>query len=125
VEIPGKGKPTDSYYKKTKAKNKFRRRAGIEPVIGHLKQDHRMQRNYLKGNVGDSINTMMAAAGFNLKHWLNKIILVFNLIYRILIAEALNLFTENRNRLALLPVGVNFEKRGFLAGLTNYEIQIF
>ncbi|MCX6307680.1 MAG: IS5 family transposase [Bacteroidia bacterium] len=113
VEIPGKGKPTDSYYKKTKAKNKFRRRAGIEPVIGHLKQDHRMQRNYLKGNVGDSINTMMAAAGFNLKHWLNKVILVFNLIYRILIAEVLNLFTENRNRLALLPVGVNCEKRGF------------
>lgn len=108
-----KGKPTDSYYKKTKAIKKFRRRAGIEPVIGHLKQDHRMQRNYLKGNVGDSINTMMAAAGFNLKHWLNKVILVFNLIYRILIAEVLNIFTENRNRLAMLPVGVNCEKIGF------------
>ena len=72
-----------------------------------------MQRNYLKGNVGDSINTMMAAAGFNLKHWLNKIILVFNLIYRILIAERLNFFTENRNRMALLPIWVNCGKRGF------------
>jgi len=113
VEIPGKGKATDSYYKKTKAIKKFRRRAGIEPVIGHLKQDHRMQRNYLKGNVGDSINTMMAAAGFNLKHWLNKVILVFNLIYRILIVETLILFSKNRNRLALLPVGDNCEKRGF------------
>jgi hypothetical protein len=58
-----------------------------------------MQRNYLKGNVGDSLNTMMAAAGFNLKHWLNKVLLVFNLIYRILIVEVLNLFAENRNRL--------------------------
>jgi len=86
VEIPGKGKLTDSYYKKTKAKNKFRRRAGIEPVIGHLKEDHRMQRHYLKGNLGDSINIMMAAAGFNLKQWLNKVILVINLIYRIIIA---------------------------------------
>jgi len=113
VEIPGKGKATDSYYKKTKAIKKFRRRAGIEPVIGHLKQDHRMQRNYLKGSVGDSINTMMAAAGFNLKHWLNKVTLVFNLIYRILIAETLILFTENRNRLAMLPVGVESGKRGF------------
>ena len=114
VEIPGSGKATDSYYKKQKAKKKFRRRAGIEPVIGHLKQDHRMQRNYLKGNLGDSINTMMAAAGFNLKHWLNKVILVFNLIYRKLIAEFLNLLTENRNRMALLPVGVKCEKEGLL-----------
>ena len=109
MEIPGKCKPTDSYYKKTKAKNKFRRRADIESVIGHLKQDNRMQRNYLKGNMGDSINTMMAAARFNLKNWLNKVILVFNLIYRILIIGALNVFTENRNRMALLPVGINCE----------------
>ena len=56
---------------------------------------------------------MMAAAGFNLKHWLNKVILGFKLIYKILIAEVLNIFTENPNRLALLPVGVNCEKRGF------------
>lgn len=112
VEIPGSGKATDSYCKKQKAKKKFRRRAGIEPVIGHLKQGHRMQRNYLKGNLGDSINTMMAAAGFNLKHWLNKIILIFNLIDRTLIAEILHLFTEKHNRMALQPLGTNCEKRG-------------
>jgi len=52
-------------------------------------------------------------------HWLNKDILGFNLIYKILITEVLNIFIENPNRLALLPVGVNCEKRGFLAGLTN------
>ena len=45
VEILGSGKATDRYYKKQKAKKKFRRRAGIESVIGHLKQGHRMQRN--------------------------------------------------------------------------------
>jgi|GEM_PF-1872909 len=112
VEISGSGKAIESYYKKQKAKKKFRRRAGIEPVIGHLKHDHKMQRSYLKGNVGDSINTMMAAAGFNLKHWLNKVILVFNLIDRILIAELLNLLTENRNRMTLQPVGNNCEKKG-------------
>jgi len=70
-----------------------------------------MQQNYLKGNVDDSINTMMATAGFNLKHWLNKVFLVFNLVYRKLIAEFLNLLTENRNRLILQPVWVNCEER--------------
>ena len=40
---------------------KFCKRAGIEPVIGHLKSDHRMMRNYLKGTLGDAINTMMVA----------------------------------------------------------------
>ena len=56
---------------------KFRKRigekgAGIEPVIGHLKSDHRMMRNYLKGTLGDAINTMMAAAAYNMRHWMNK-----------------------------------------------------
>ncbi len=68
VEIPGPGKKGQSYYQKQKARRKFRQRAGIEPVIGHLKIDHRMLRNYLKGTTGDAINTMMAAAGYNLRH---------------------------------------------------------
>ena len=51
---------------------KFRKRAGIEPVIGHLKSDHRMMRNYLKGTLGDVINTMMAAAAYHMRHWMNK-----------------------------------------------------
>jgi transposase, IS5 family len=36
----------------------------IEPVIGHLKRDHRMGRNYLKGRDGDRINAVLAAAGY-------------------------------------------------------------
>jgi transposase, IS5 family len=43
----------------------MRRRAAVEPVIGHLKDDHRMRRNYLKGRDGDRINAVLAAAGFN------------------------------------------------------------
>ena len=39
----------------------FRRRAAVEPVIGHLKSDYRLLRNYLKGVEGDMINTIMAA----------------------------------------------------------------
>ncbi len=49
-----------------KVKAKFRRRASIEPIIGHLKFDHRMLRNHLKGIQGDFINCVLAGAGFNL-----------------------------------------------------------
>jgi IS5 family transposase len=46
-------------------------RAAIEPVIGHLKHDYRMLRNFLKGSYGDSINVMMAAAAMNFKRRMN------------------------------------------------------
>jgi len=72
ISIPSSGTPGQSYYLKRKARKKFCRRAGIEPVIGHLKSDHRMIRNFLKGTLGDAINTMMAAAAFNMRHWMNK-----------------------------------------------------
>ena len=44
----------------------WRRRSAIEPVIGHLKDDHRMRRNMLGGEVGDRLNAMLSAVGFNL-----------------------------------------------------------
>ena len=40
-------------------------------MIGHLKSDHRMARNYLKGFKGDEINLLLAASAFNLKKWMN------------------------------------------------------
>ena len=61
----------------TKAiKREMRRRAAVEPVIGHLKQDHRMDRCYLAGSKGDAINAMLAAAGYNFRRliaWLRRI----------------------------------------------------
>ena len=47
------------------------RRAAIEPVIGHLKQNYRMSRNYLKGILGDELNIMLAAAAMNFKRVMN------------------------------------------------------
>ncbi|EKP12034.1 transposase DDE domain protein [Leptospira borgpetersenii serovar Mini str. 201000851] len=41
------------------------RRSAIEPVISHLKHDHNMIRNFLKGKEGDRINAILSAAGFN------------------------------------------------------------
>lgn len=62
----------DSYYKKTKLSRAHKKRAGIEPIIGHIKADHRMNRNFYKGIVGDNINIMLAAAAFNFKRMMNK-----------------------------------------------------
>ena len=45
----------------------LRKRSKIEPLIGHLKTDHRMGRNYLLGIDGDKINSILAAAAFNLR----------------------------------------------------------
>ena len=46
-------------------KRELRRRAAIEPVIGHLKAEHRMGRNYLAHRAGDAVNAVLAAAGYN------------------------------------------------------------
>jgi IS5 family transposase len=45
----------------------LKRRNAIEPIIGHLKSDHGMGRNWLKGEDGDRVNILMAAMGFNMK----------------------------------------------------------
>ena len=52
-------------------KKLLKSRSGIEPIIGHLKQDHRLNRNYLLGKIGDKINAVLAGCGFNLKKILN------------------------------------------------------
>ena len=57
---------------KSKLRSSFRRRAAIEPIIGHAKSDYGLERNYLKGEVGDAINAMLAAAAFNFKSWMRK-----------------------------------------------------
>ena len=48
-----------------KIKRELRRRAAVEPVIGHIKNEHRMGRNYLAHAQGDAINAILAAAGYN------------------------------------------------------------
>lgn len=53
-------------------KQAHKKRAAIEPTIGHLKTDHRLARNFYKGVVGDNVNIMLAAANFNFKRMMNK-----------------------------------------------------
>lgn len=58
-------------------KRQMRRRSAVEPVIGHIKAEHRMGRNYLAGQKGDAINAILAAAGYNfslLLNWLRQLL---------------------------------------------------
>ena len=70
---PKKLPASTNNYQKQKTRKQFRARAGIEPVIGHMKHDHRMIRNYLSGELGDTLNTLLAAAGFNMKKMLRRL----------------------------------------------------
>ena len=74
--IPDSPKKRDTKYQKEQKRKKFRRRAAIEPIIGHVKSDHRLERNYLKGFIGDEINLLLAASAFNLKKWMNNFLAV-------------------------------------------------
>jgi IS5 family transposase len=52
----------------------LKRRQAIEPIIGHVKQDHGMQRCWLKGKAGDALHAVLCAAGYNLRWLLRAIV---------------------------------------------------
>jgi IS5 family transposase len=54
-------------------KKSLKRRQAIEPIIGHLKADHRMNRCHLTGSIGDSLHAVLYAAGFNIRLLLRMI----------------------------------------------------
>jgi len=58
-------------------KRQMKRRAAVEPVIGHLKSGHRMNRNYLPHAQGDAVNPILAATGYNFRLILKCIRLLF------------------------------------------------
>ena len=73
ISTPSKPLKRDTEYQKRKKRDKFKRRAAIEPVIGHLKTDFRMGQNYLHGNQSPQINAFLAATGWNLKKMMRKL----------------------------------------------------
>ena len=85
-------------------KKRLKRRNAIEPVIGHLKKDHGMARNYLKGRVGDEINALMASCGFNLKKLLKSLRAFLSQILTSLISAYLK--QNNRNQTEQLGYSV-------------------
>jgi IS5 family transposase len=54
-----------------KARRLLKRRREVEPVIGHLKNDYGLRRNWLKGSEGDVLHPVLCAAGYNLR-WLMR-----------------------------------------------------
>ena len=67
ILIPDIPKKSDSRYQRLKKHKLFRKRAGIEPTIGHLKSDYRLGRNFYKEVTGDAMNIPLAAAAYNFK----------------------------------------------------------
>ena len=73
IVLPEGSSSNVSEYAKRKARKNFGRRSAIEPIIGHLKNDFRLVRNYLKGSIGDAINLLLAAAAFNFRKWMSAL----------------------------------------------------
>jgi IS5 family transposase len=67
ILTPDKARKTDTAYQKQRKRKKFRSRAGIEPITGHLKRDYRMAQNFLHDETGTQINALMAATAWNMK----------------------------------------------------------
>ena len=86
----------DNQYQKAKKRKKFRRRAAIEPVIGHLKKEFRMGENYLHGEDSPKINALLAAAGWNLKKLAKKLKeILFWLFNKLLFNDSEKYFWNN------------------------------
>jgi IS5 family transposase len=73
-------------------KKQIRRRAAVEPVIGHIRNEHRMARNYFAHKSGDAANPILVAAGYNFS-------LLLNWIRLLLIQIWIALVTANKTQL--------------------------
>lgn len=72
-----------SAYARRQYKLRCRRRPGLEAVIGHLKSEHRLGRNYLQGILGDRLNRLLVAIGFNLSLLLRELYSPYSLCYTV------------------------------------------
>lgn len=96
VRLAHRGKPTRLT---AEERRMLKRRQAIEPVIGHLKADHRMDRCHLKGQLGDALHAVLCAAGYNIR-WLLRMIVKHGL--RAFLRLFFALFsTRNRQKLIL------------------------
>jgi IS5 family transposase len=86
VQVPGATKSkTLNRCRRDNLRRDFRRRSAIEPVIGHVKTDPRLGRNFYRGVLGDVVNVLLAAAAFNFKRLLNiwkRAFLFFALLFQ-------------------------------------------
>ena len=91
IEIP-KNTKEKSRYKQEVARKRFRARAAIEPTISHLKRNHALGLNFLKGVTGDIHNALLSGIGYNLKMRYNQIKVQIVLCFEFLICIFLSVF---------------------------------
>ena len=95
VQIIHRGK----YKSLTKQQRRWlKRRQAVEPAIGHLKLDHRMDRCWLRGQLGDALHTVLCATGYNLR-WLLRAMVRLGLkapYLRPLLLKLLALFLDEK-----------------------------
>jgi IS5 family transposase len=100
IMIP-KNRKESSRYQQEVARNRFRARAAIEPTISHLKRNHSLGLNFLKGVAGDIHNALLAGVGYNLKLRFNQIKeqIVFWLykLFNLINQNNIPIFTEIEN----------------------------
>ena len=82
-----------------KQKTWLKRRQAIEPLIGHTKADHRMDRCWLKGADGDALHAVLCAAGFNIR-WLLRAIAKMGLAATLLAMTVMALYAGALSRAA-------------------------
>ena len=70
VILPSAPLKRDDQRERQRKRRLCQKRAAIEPIIGHLKHDFRLARNWLKGSEGDAINILMAASAWNFRKWM-------------------------------------------------------
>ena len=84
-------------------RRELRRRAAVEPVIGHLKAEHRMGRNYLAGRAGDAANAILAAVGYNFRRLLAWLAALLCLLRLTIICAAAFIKPDNTADATLQP----------------------
>ena len=86
ISIPSHPKKSNTAYQKQTKCKKFRTRAAIEPIIGHLKANFRLAQNYFLGETGPQINALLSATAWNMKKMMeilkDKIIFYFSNFFR-------------------------------------------
>lgn len=123
IQIPKPFTRKQTEYEKKRLRKAHSRRAAIEPVIGHLKADHRLGRNFYKGLVGDSVNILLAAAAYNFKRMMNKwkksflrlfetLLPLFQSIQNLKMFKSIMDFLKSKNNFSL-NTSLNFLNWGF------------
>ena len=98
-------------------KKSLQRRQAIEPIIGHLKADHRMNLCHLKGSKGDSLRAVLCAAGFNIRWLLRRFLKKgIGLLGRLLQASGLG-YVDHQLRGVFYRQIVQVHRNAFRAGV--------